>query len=305
MITTTATILRTTLLLAIATVTLNTFPAMAADEVNTMITVQTESGREFTADVDPRTNQDRLWLRFTTANTTLLRPITWDSIDTAFYQGERIAIDELRELVDKLRSVPPRQEIAAPSTVEYQAEPANDAAGTAEASFADRATRALGATSRVEFVRIDAFLANWDADVEDDGLVIHIYPQDGNGDIVPINATLDVELIAARHVDFNAVPHGRGQRFDRISRWTKLVDQDQLGLSGVQFKLPFQALHPEFDNDINTHGLVHVRLSIPGHGVFEDSVSPVRIRRFSPVRDQLELTIGGRFFPTERTGRGK
>jgi len=77
-----------------------------------------------------------------------------------------------------------------------------------------------------------------------------------------------------------------------------------MGPSGAVYRLPFQAVHPEFDTDWAAHGLVHVRLTVPGHGVFEASQEVVRIRAFSPIRDELEMSTGRRFFPIERTGRG-
>ena len=76
-------------------------------------------------------------------------------------------------------------------------------------------------------------------------------------------------------------------------------------MSGIVLKLPFQATHPEFDSDVWSHGFVHLRLVVPGQGVFEDSVDGVRIRQFAPIRDWMQLSTGHRHFANERTGRPK
>jgi hypothetical protein len=44
---------------------------------------------------------------------------------------------------------------------------------------------------------------------------------------------------------------------------------------------------------------------VPGQGTFETTESLLRIRPYSAVRDQLQLSTGRRFFPRERTGDGR
>jgi len=67
--------------------------------------------------------------------------------------------------------------------------------------------------------------------------------------------------------------------------------------------LPFAAVHPEFTSGVDHFGLVHVRLTVPGSGVFEQSLDGVRLRNWSPVRNGMYLQNGRRFFSTERTSR--
>ena len=73
---------------------------------------------------------------------------------------------------------------------------------------------------------------------------------------------------------------------------------------GYMLKLPYQSVHPEFDREINPFGLVHVRMAIAGHGVFEASSAMVRLRPYSSVRDHQQQWRGRRFFHQEMTGRG-
>ena len=142
-------------------------------------------------------------------------------------------------------------------------------------------------------------LGNWDSDVEADGLVVHLRPLDASGDVVPVQGTLEVTLIGWRW----GRTHSR-QAPVRLARWTRSVEPADLGPFGVEHRLPFQAVHPEFDLGWAPQGTVHARLSAPGQGVFDATESTVRIRPYSAIRDHLEYVSGARFFPGERTGRG-
>ena len=73
---------------------------------------------------------------------------------------------------------------------------------------------------------------------------------------------------------------------------------------GLVLKLPFQGTHPEFDREIDPFGVVHVRMTIAGHGVFEASSAMVRLRPYSSPRDNQQQLRGRRFFYQETTGRG-
>jgi hypothetical protein len=143
-------------------------------------------------------------------------------------------------------------------------------------------------------------VANWDGDVEVDGLLVRLRPLDAAGEEVPVEGTLEVRLIGWRT--------GRTRSRQgpvRLARWTRAVGPAEWGPFGIEYRLPFQSVHPEFDLRWAAHGTVHARLSVPGQGVFEVSQSTVRIRPYSALRDHLEYVSGGRFYPGERTGRGR
>ena len=65
-------------------------------------------------------------------------------------------------------------------------------------------------------------------------------------------------------------------------------------------QLAFQAAHPEHDTTWAPHAIVHVKLVVPGQGVFQDTLDGVRVRQFAPTRDLLERQTGRRFFTVER-----
>lgn len=152
---------------------------------------------------------------------------------------------------------------------------------------------------------MDAWLANWDGDVETDGLYLQLSPVDDAGELVPVRGTVDVELFSARQRKYHEAPQSRGWSTELVERWTLGVEESQLTPQGLLLRLPFGAVHPEFSRDIDDFGLVHVRLSVPGSGVFEQSRDGVRLRTWSPVRAGLSSQGGRRFFNTEAVGRNQ
>ena len=147
---------------------------------------------------------------------------------------------------------------------------------------------------------IDAELANWDSDVEVDGLLLHVYPLTENRISVPVDGSLQIEVL--------------GQKFLRqrqptnvfeVARTSHRVRKQDFGPTrGATYRIPFRTIHPEFQLDVGTYGMVHARLGVPGQGSFEASVH-TRLRTFDPVRDQLQLQRGKRFFASERTRGGR
>ena len=270
----------------------------APDETITVetITVQTASGRSFTAVLDRQTDVDRLWLRWERKSVVVRRPIDWDRVEQVHVAGKVLSGEEFLDVVRAVRQENPFREEAArtkPRVVVMRT------MGSAVAAGRTPPHAPVPDTPRVCSLAIEATLVNWDSDVEADGLVVHVYPLDGYGDVVPVRGTLNADLTAER-VEIVKRP----QPFHTIGRWTRQVSQDDFGPHGAAFRLPFQGVHPEFDLSAATFGLVHARLSVPGQGTFEATADTVRIRAASPVRDRLEQFTGRRFFPQERIGRG-
>jgi len=155
-------------------------------------------------------------------------------------------------------------------------------------------------TPRVHWLAVEAAVANWDGDVEADGLLVHVYPLDDTGGVVPARGTLQFELIGQRDDVF-----GPPQPFTTLGQWSYQVRAEDFGPRGAIYRLPFQGVHPEFDLTVAPYGALHARLSVPGQGTFETTESLLRIRPYSAVRDELQLSTGRRFFPQERTGDGR
>ena len=264
------------------------------------ITVEVAGGRVLTGQLDMRTDAAHLWLRWERPGVIVLRPIEWDGVLRTRLAGHDLDGERFRQIVVAVRQTlppPPSPEKRTvltlvgkePSPQEVDNSPA---AGRISPSAYHREP-----SSPVRSLAIDAALANWDATVEADGLVVRIAPLDGEGRMVPVAGTLEVDLTGWRQV---ATP--LPQPFLELGRWTRTVSPDDFGGQGAVYRLPFGAIHPEFGTTIAPRGAVHARLSVPGEGTFEATASDVRIRPFSAVRDRWQQVSGSRFFPQERTG---
>lgn len=158
----------------------------------------------------------------------------------------------------------------------------------------------LSMTESVQSLGIDAGVANWDDDVEADGFWLEIQPLSAWGAIVPVEATLSVDLLGR-----STRPVNRPEPPIRLGRWSRRVTSADFGLFGAVYRFPFQAIHPSFEPGVAPDALVHVRLSVPGRGVFEASICPSRLRPYCSFRDELDRTTGRWFLPIERTGRSQ
>jgi hypothetical protein len=254
----------------------------ARDGSSESIKVTVQSGRVFVAQIDPRTDDATLWLSYGTSNTTLLRPIQWQRVVRAEFGGKTLEKPEIlaiarhskpRELTGSLpRSRPDRF--------------SNLVSDTNRLSDAERARRALGPASRVHSIEIDASLGNWDSDVESDGLLVEITPLDELGQCLRVNGVLHVTLTTSQRENSSRVAHG--ERIGPIGHWTVALKDKQWRNEAYVVQLPFQAVDPEFEPTIAAHGLAHVQLVVPGQGSFNRAIDGLRIRKFSPLRDQLE-----------------
>jgi len=272
------------------------------------IVVQLHGGQELAGYVDARTDGEALVMRFEGMASRLWRTIPWSRVAGARIGSESLAADALQQQAATLASTAQpidRTRVGrdtAGDTGNAEQVPAVPAGG--EASHAVRAMKAIQGPPEVKSVAIEAQLGQWDADVEPDGLLIVVAPQDAWGLTVPASGTLTVELIARRSTAARSeFTFPRGEPLPTIGRWTKRVEPYHIGPQGAVYRLPFQAVHPSFEHDLASIALVHARLAVPGSGVLETSAPMVRIRRFSPTRDQQQVLRGTRFLPTERLGR--
>lgn len=284
--------------------------AQSAADLRGPVTVELLSGRQFTATVDPRTNDELLWLRWSEGSAQLLRPLRWEQIHRAHLGQVEVDGRQLRQLVKASRPEilpvfrrPTSRRIVmrGPGGAGDGERPSRTTTELSAGTSGDTTTRP-SAGPRVRSLAIDTRVANWDADVEVDGLIVDVYPLDAAGRTVPVFGTLEVELIVDRGDTVT-----RPQSLVRRGRWTERVRVGDFGSGGARFKLPFGSagFHPEFDRRTAPYGAVVARLNVPGQGVFSATDSDVRIRPYSAVRDVLESASGTRFFPLEKTGRGR
>ncbi len=266
---------------------------MSASAQDTL-SVALKSGRTFSGEVDARTDDSRLWLRYGRGSTTILRPINWDRIVQARHNGAEVPAANVQQVAESIQS-------AEPPKVYFQ----NGGQSTSDAgsSMAARAKNELVSTPRVKSIRVDAHLGNWDGDVETDGLVVHICPSTADGALAKVNGTVHASLTAPRFEQPRHSVHSRAIIPGNLGRWTKSISSNDFDAEGIRLELPFQSIHPEFDTNVGPGGLLHVKVVIPGHGVFERSIDSVRIRPFAPLRDARQRAGQSRSLPMESSGR--
>jgi hypothetical protein len=267
------------------------------------LVVHVASGRQFRGTLDGSSSSDQLVLQSEYTGIAVRRPIRWERVTSATADGATLEVESLRKMAEAQGTGNGRQETGNREQrsllrkIEMRGPAPSDAAATEGAAPEE--------PPKVAMVTFDPSIANWDADVETDGVLIDVAPLDINRRLVPVNGTLEVELFAPQRRTLDLAPQSGGDTLEIVERWTRAITPDEFGPSGVRLRLPFGAITPELQPNWTAwhYGLVHVRLAIPGHGVFEDSRDGVRIRPWAPNRDRLEMKTGQRFLSTENLGR--
>ena len=258
-----------------------TFGVDATRAQSPRVIVHAKSGRTWEATIDRQTDANRLWLRFESGRSYSLRPIQWQRVVWVQVGEERLnADDAAARVADLLKN---------PFDDGQQDEPAR---GAVEPSPPRLRPSRVNASATAKAIVADAWLANWDQDVESDGLVVQLQLIDGQGNSLLTGGYLEAELWSARRRNQSSRPRGAGVAVERVGRWARQLSNAELD-SPIQ--LPFQVQHPDFQTAWGHVGVLRLRLAVPGHGVFETSIDAVRIREFSPTRDQLELLENRRF----------
>jgi hypothetical protein len=268
------------------------------------VVVEVTSGRQFQGVLDGSSTVERLVLQTTANGITLRRPISWNRIVSASVDGRLATVAELQAAAKKgsgfgVQGSAVQGQAARVRQIELRDK------GLAQGSAKEEIQEVVGPPPVATTMVMYPYIANWDGDVETDGLVVEVAPLDAYGALVSASGTLEVELFAAQRRVFHHAPLSGGDTLELVERWTRSLNASDYGPRGVIVRMPYGAIHPELRPDwmAGWYGLVHVKLSLPGHGVFEDSRDGVRVRPWAPNRDQLELNTGRRFSPTERLGR--
>ncbi len=263
-----------------------------------VVTVHLVGQPPFAAQLDTRTDHNRLWFRVERTGISLWRSAAWSELDHIESRTATISgADFHRGYLAWLAANPPVT-AAAPVATSHRAQPPAKYAGFRpldEPVPADIAPRAVA--ERVSSIRIDAQGANWDADAEWDGVLVYLECFDTAGRPIAANGTVSFDLIGFMpgylHQDPQALlPHW--------GHWTRQASPDQFNLRGLPLRLEFQAFDPERSTGLSSAASLHARLVVPGQGVFSAVVDFVRVRRFSPQRDRLQMLTGSRQLPFEQ-----
>lgn len=138
-------------------------------------------------------------------------------------------------------------------------------------------------------LNIDTTAANWDTDLENDGLLLHVTPLNGWGQVVPVEGVLDVQLLTETKFATGGRTVSRNQHFQVAERWSVPIHAIEINIDGAVYKLPFRRIHPGRDLDITPDAMLVVRLRIPSVGTIDAIDSFVRLRAASRVREDFYL----------------
>jgi hypothetical protein len=247
------------------------------------VVAHTRNGRSLTGVVDAQTTSRRLWLRLTAPNIVALSSVDWREVIRIESQGRDYSVEEFRPEAMQQKSSIPAGIFVRPVGKD------NDAV-----------INERKPSPRVQSLKIDAELANWDGDADVDGFELRISPQASDRNVVPVDGVLTVQLIG-QNLTPDQMFEPIGENYSRLERWsTRLSPRNFDGQTAI-VRLPFRRIHPEYEVDVRNYGQLNASLSIDGQGVYDASV-PVFMRTYSPLRERMQQYNRWRFFPGERTG---
>jgi hypothetical protein len=266
------------------------------------VTVYLASGRKLSARVDPRSDTAQLILRSGNDSVSITRPVDWDRVIRVETAVRTLSGEELRQLI---AWGPRLEEVPAPAAMRYPTPFSRQRAFTEKIpappgpALVDGPPQLPAPTSRVVSLEINTMLDRWGTRAEPDGLALQLRTMDRDGHVVPVNALVEVELHGEEVHRIYSLPPTRVeiasadsrtiatsterilQPAIRLERWQQPVRQADFGPDGAVVRLPFQSFNPQQNQSIDSYGVVSVRLSVPGHGVYEAAQRTVRIRPYS------------------------
>jgi hypothetical protein len=260
------------------------------------IVVETVDGRTLNGVVDARSDQQSLWVRQEEGNVVLRLPVDWEDIASTTVDGAAVGVDEMRQRLGELASEGPRWLIPE-AEVPVDGVAKMQAGGSVYSGMRAGSAAPHAAGGRVRNLEVvGAGLVNLDRDVAPDGLSVSIVAVGYDGLPVAVRGNLRAELHGERRSVGDPAP-----RFDELGRWSQRVRSEDFVDGVATYCLPFRGTAPEWEFDIMPDAVLTVQLGATGHGNYSAS-APVALRKFNPLRDDLQQWEGTRFLPNELGG---
>ena len=236
-----------------------TFLPFSACATEDFVLVKLADGVNVRAVFDKRTDQERLWLTTSLGDGSLSQSIPWEEVTQVEIGGQSFEGRIVRAAVATLRDASPsRHEAAPPGLIRLDAETTGSDSWESADSRASRSR--TSASPKIEAMTVSAWLANWDQDVAVDGLAVELTAYDSYGDPVPCDGTVNFVIQAWK-------TSGRNRHLEvRPERWTRTVTADEFRSGSVFFRLPFRAIEPHGSSAWWPHGVLQIRLAVPGIG---------------------------------------
>lgn len=264
-----------------------------------------KNGLVLSGDFDRRSDEKNLSLIKKTPQIIMRTTHSWDDFQLMKYQGKDVSKTELLKTVPALNVADSKRDKQAeamrfwfpPGTLQSPAHP--------PIHFQSNPRQKPQGADRVVSLSIDAYVANWDQDAELDGLVLHLYPINSQGEIVPVNGQVEMQLIGQRHRELDWLGRNNREKFPELEQWTMRVRKSDFGPDGATLKLEFRRIRPEFRTELAESALLTGSLGVAGQGRFDASSADVIIRPFSRFRDEhsLRSRTRSRVYPHENYPR--
>jgi hypothetical protein len=270
---------RTVVLLGIVACLLTQLqPAVAQEPREVAVTLS--SGRTFTGTVDRLTNNDTLWLRMAVDEAVVRRPIAKDAVRSLQTASGPVTWTDVLKL-------------AADDHVQESTAGERVVANRASASRdTQRPSVIAQAPARVATLRADAQVGHWDADAPLDGLLVYVTPLDALGRPLAVTGTVEITWTGFRPRS-TIDPPSRGEKITMtLGNWTETLPAADDAHPPYLLRLPFQQFDPDREPNVPNYSLVHVKLIVPGHGIYSTTVDGVRVRQWAPFRDALRHVDG-------------
>ncbi|MDA1048854.1 MAG: hypothetical protein O3C40_00020 [Planctomycetota bacterium] len=258
---------------AFCLVTFCVFAAPRCVNASDLVVVLLNDGRMLAGEVDPRTSDERLWLRSASPTFVVATSAAWEHIKAVNANGERLSVEAFVNRVDEFR---PKQ--AAANALPG---PARDAKANVTTSVT-RPFQQSNAATRVVSLDVEARVANWDQDAATDGVEIRVLPRNTFGEIVPVSGQITATLLAR-----NQLPAHDPNAFPQLGRWSLQADTNDFGPYGAVYRLPFRGKHPDEEFALEPDGLVEVTFYAFGQGRYTSDAS-IYLRRFNPIRRDMQ-----------------
>jgi hypothetical protein len=244
--------------------------SMAADPV----TIELKDGRVLTGEVDARTDNVALWLRFASPSIVLCHSVAWDQIVGVRAGEQQPSPAEFRHLArrqatDLPQDFFPRRPALPPPPTEEPVAPVNG-----RLYLLPQVAR----EPRVTTLHIEAAAANWDADAETDGIELRLLPLSAKGEVIPVDGHLSVAVKARLH----RTRRNNESPIQRLESWSQRVKSSDFDTWGAVYRLPAPALDDKQAPTFYTFGLAEAQLYAFPHGQFRAD-APVRLRPFNPL----------------------
>lgn len=264
---------------------------------------RSHEGLEIIGTLDPRTDEKSLWIQQQTSQIILKKSYDWNQLSHLLFEGKEVDREQLINEATFL-GLSASREKQKEKLINFWFSPQQPTRNIRQSALPARKKKSV--SNRVASLQIEAYVANWDRDAEIDGLMVHLYPLNERGKLVPVQGDVTFRLLGEYQ-------HHRGKRwqngqslFEQLGSWQKNIKQKDLDEEGIVLRLEFQEIHPMKIPDLGFTGLLTADLGVRGQGRFNASLSDVIIKPVDRFRDELQLRSErrSRYAPQESLSPG-